>query len=53
MQFIKGFSVRSQNTPRFMQKDTQPSQTCFGGRTTPNRPNISAVDASLLMGIIH
>jgi hypothetical protein len=37
----------------FMQKNTQPSQKCSGGRITPNPTKIDGSDAFLLMGSIN
>ena len=42
-----------QNKLCFMQKDTQPSQTCSGGHITTNLTHIDAGDASLLMRSIN
>ena len=42
-----------QNTLFFMQKVTQPSQTCSGGRIISNPTQIDASDASFLMGSIN
>jgi hypothetical protein len=42
-----------QNALCFMQKGTQPSQTCSGGHITPNPTQTDGGDASLLIGSIQ
>jgi hypothetical protein len=38
---------------RFMQKDTEPTQACYGGQITPSPTQNHAGDVSLLIGNIN